>query len=219
MSDEEDADMDKNSDSPLLRAEQELRRLQKSMDCGNFAPRLQQKKYSADYHQSVNRDVTILDALTSPTRNATNSLAVKGSQEGPKKAKKTVNSVATSERTSGRQCRQAVESRPGLNSSCDNLQSSSLSSPTRFDVGVQQMGSRSAASPGGVKKERGSSREVAGRRTGDPSPVSTSSASSEFLSVRLTQYHQASFDYLGLCQVSLFALRMLVIKTLTYIQS
>ena len=178
---EENTDMDKNSDSPVLRAEQELRRLQKTMDRGDFIPSQQPKKYSTGYSlQSVNSGATVIDAITSPTRHLTNTVAVSGPQERTKKVKKTVSSVATFEKASDRQSRQVVEKRPGFNTS-SNLRSSSLSSPTRFDVAVQQMGSGSAASPGGARKEEGSSREVAGKKPGRSSPVCKSPASSEFL--------------------------------------
>lgn len=174
ISDEENTDMDNNSDSPLLRAERELRHLQKTMDRGDFVPRLQPKKYSrTDCYGCVNGDAMVIDTLTSSARNSSSTVAGRG----PKKVEKTVNFVATLKRASGMQTRQAVAG------SSDNFQSASLSSPTRFDVGVQQMGSRSAASPGDVRKEREISSELAGKRTRNPSPTSKSSASSEFMLV------------------------------------
>ncbi|KAK7494026.1 hypothetical protein BaRGS_00014684 [Batillaria attramentaria] len=180
MSDDEEADAGKLSDSPLLKAERELRRLQESMGRSDFALKLQPKKYSSvDSLPAYNgySDVTIIDGLKSSSRSGSTTAAGEAKKSKPKKNLSAFG--RTNPPVANGDPRDSVSGKPGVqNKPAEQAQSSSLSSPTRFDVGVRQGVSRSPPSRGAgqVVRERESSRDRAGERTRDKSPVNMSSS-------------------------------------------
>ncbi|KAL8559886.1 hypothetical protein ACOMHN_016932 [Nucella lapillus] len=145
-SDEDPASHGK-SDSPLLRAERELRRLQQTLEHGEFIPRLQPKKYTGSLCPASG-EVTIIDAFSSSARSA--GLADTGSKE--KRGKKPGNQLTIKqERGGGTQSKQSLGRSPqkvSLNG--DSTHGSGVSSPTRFDVGVLNPQAQSSGTSGGA---------------------------------------------------------------------
>ena len=155
------------ADSPLLRAERELRRLQQSMGRGEFVPRLQSKKYtSTESLGPVEGDMTIIDALTSPTRASINGGAVDGGpRESVQRGKK--GSGKLDKATKGRQAATATNA---------------TASPTRFDVGVSRTGPRSPPSHISLSK-RVDKRQTSKDRGENAGPASRTGSSKDSLPV------------------------------------
>ncbi|XP_076453108.1 uncharacterized protein LOC143288470 isoform X1 [Babylonia areolata] len=165
---DEDAAAQSNSDSPLLRAERELKRLQQTMDYGEFIPHLQPKRYTVGGSLcGSSGDITIIDALSSPAKSNSSVPLNAGAREGARRGKKAASQPVKRDRPSGLQSKQPVVGRSPHKSS---LNGNTISSPTRFDVGVPPTNSRS---PVGVSKKV-RPREAAGQRKEDLKPAAVS---------------------------------------------
>ena len=61
LADNTEIEVDTSQDSPLLKAERELQRLQQSMAVGDFVPKLQEKRYTIA--KPTPEDMTVIDSL------------------------------------------------------------------------------------------------------------------------------------------------------------